>query len=120
MIDIVGGVGLDKSLSSVELQSIRSRLLGEAAELDAHQEDGDRKGRMRRNAATSHLEVISSEAGEAYRHIVETCLRADEVEKSSFHDEDKDSIAIRLQRVMGSSLVKKLREMEESLKFESS
>ncbi|MBE3050454.1 hypothetical protein IMZ48_49765 [Candidatus Bathyarchaeota archaeon] len=37
--------------------------------------------------AESCLEIIDSELGEAYQHMVEVCLRSDEMEEPVFHKE---------------------------------
>ncbi|RTE68824.1 hypothetical protein BHE90_016795 [Fusarium euwallaceae] len=105
-IENIMDLGDVKNLGPPVLQSTRHRLLGE---LDA-------QAGKRLAGSGSCLEAIGSELGEAYQHMVEICLRSDEMEEPAFSNESKGSIAIRLQRVVESRLVKKLRQLESALR----
>jgi hypothetical protein len=90
------------------LWEVQQRLLGDSvltASRDIHKPE---------NAL--YLDGVEAELGEAYREIVEACLRADEIEKPMHSGELEGSIAVRLQRAMGNGIVENLRTMEAALK----
>lgn len=60
----------------------------------------------------SYLQQV---AGDMYTDIVETCLRADELEKQVRKGESTVSIAVRLQRIVAQDIVRRLRVMESAL-----
>ena len=59
-----------------------------------------------------HLQHMTSTLGDAYKEIVELCLRADEIERPIYDGECGASIAVRLQRTLHQNIVRKLRDME--------
>lgn len=65
-----------------------------------------------RDMVQSYLQQV---AGDMYTDIVETCLRADELEKQVRKGESTVSIAVRLQRIVAQDIVRRLRVMESAL-----
>jgi hypothetical protein len=96
-IENILNLGSPQKLESSALFDIRERLLGEK---EAPSVD------------TPILTVIASKLGDAIQEVVELCLRADEIERPTYAVEPKTSTSLRLQRIMGKSIVGRLKEME--------
>ncbi|RLL96548.1 hypothetical protein CFD26_104892 [Aspergillus turcosus] len=101
-------LGSPQDLRPPALQGIRRRLLGD---LDAPGEDQQYGSSLK----STYLENLSAEVGEAYQHMVEICLRSDEIELPIVGNESRGTIGIRLQRLMDSVVIKKLRQLEMAL-----
>ncbi|CAG8929654.1 unnamed protein product [Penicillium salamii] len=61
------------------------------------------------------LQRVSSQLGDAYKEIVELCLRADEMEEPFYEGESGISIAVRLQRTLEQNIVQKLGDMKRAM-----
>jgi hypothetical protein len=99
-----------KNLAEVgpqNLLEIKRRLLGDPVSGASHHTHQPRN--------TSFLDGVEAKFGEAYREVVEICLRADETEKPIYSRESEGSIAVRLQRKMENSIMEDLRAMEAAL-----
>lgn len=66
-----------------------------------------------------YLQHMTSTLGDAYKEIVELCLRADEIERPIYDRESGASIAVRLQKTLQQKIVRKLRDMERVLNLKS-
>jgi hypothetical protein len=105
--DIAGFAKLAKIKPSM-LQDIKSWLLGRhisnpTSLVLMHSDKG------------SCLEQLVPECGDVFRNVVECCLTADNAESPEYYGESKLSIALRLQRIMGEDIVKKLDNMSDVL-----
>jgi hypothetical protein len=101
-------LGSLQDLRPPALQSIRRRLLGY---LDLPIENQQ----SRRPFKSTYLEAVSAEVGDAYRDMVEICLRSDEIELPISGNESRGTVGIRLQRLVDSVVIKKLRQLEMAL-----
>lgn len=63
-----------------------------------------------------YLQDISSTLGDAYKEIVDLCLRAGEIDRPIYDGEAGASIAVRLQRTLEHNVVRKSRNMERVMK----
>ncbi|KAI9372817.1 hypothetical protein BJX61DRAFT_542327 [Aspergillus egyptiacus] len=101
-------LGSLQDLRPPALQGIKRRLLGYRDTPNGNELDGS-------SLRSTYLETVSTAAGEAYRDMVEICLRSDEIELSNSGNESRGTIGIRLQRFMDSVVIRKLRQLEMAL-----
>lgn len=101
-------LGSLQDLRPPALQGIRRRLLGYLDSPNKNQLDGS-------SLRSTYLETVSTGAGEAYRDMVEICLRSDEIELSHSGNGSRGTVGIRLQRFMDSVMIRKLRQLEMAL-----
>ncbi|KAF7128557.1 hypothetical protein CNMCM5793_003345 [Aspergillus hiratsukae] len=100
-------LGSLQDLRPLALQGVRRRLLGDV-DVPGDQQD-------RSSLKSTYLDALSAEVGEAYKDMVEICLRSDEIEPPTVGNESRGTIGIRLQRLMDSVVIKKLRQLEVAL-----
>ena len=129
------GVHPVHNLSPMQLQSVKAQLLDDFGveianfKIEAYSKAQEADGI---SASTSMADLkstlkmepmprrrlsrqLSAECGDVFRDVVETCLRADEIEEAEYDGEPESSISIRLHRIMEASVVKKIQNMSIAL-----